>query len=127
MALKVDIRISFSFPHVVPPMAFRTLFLFLTLLTNESVFALKLWSPSKMTPRIFGFLTVGTGQPSISIFSSLLISLLKVVKRVADDLPGESSISFAVKHSRRVCSYGLTLSSNSGMLGLETITVKSSA
>ena len=42
-----------------------------------------------MTPRIFGFWTVGTFVPSMRIGSSLLTSLDQVVKMVALDFEGE--------------------------------------
>ena len=42
-----------------------------------------------MTPRNFGWVTVGTCSPLMLIGSSADSSLLKVVKMVADDFDGE--------------------------------------
>ena len=44
---------------------------------------------SKVTPKIFGFLTVGTFSFLMYIGRSMLASLEKVVKIVAVDLDGE--------------------------------------
>ena len=60
---------------------------------------------SNVTPRIVGFLTVGTVVLSTMIGSSLLISLEKVVKRVADDFGAEMRRFLSLNQLLRVSRY----------------------
>ena len=63
-----------------------------------------------MTPRIFGVVVVGTGSPLISMGRFMLISLLKVVKSVADDFGAESCKFLDLNQSSSESRYGFSLS-----------------
>ena len=91
MALYIVVSVSLSLPHVLPAIDFMTLFLDCILSLTFLVWVLNVKSGSNVTPRIFGFLIVGTGVLSISISSCIFTSFLHSVKSVADDFPGDSS------------------------------------
>ena len=74
--------VSFSFPQVVPPRALRTLFLDCTFPFILSECSVKERRLSNVTPSNFGFFTVGTFCPFISMGSWILASLEKVEKMV---------------------------------------------
>ena len=76
---------SFSFPQDEPARVFRTLFLVPIFSLIFLAWPPKLKSGSRVTPRMVGFSTVGTGFPFILIGRVLLFSFPHVVKRVALD------------------------------------------
>ena len=86
MALYVVIKVSFSSPHVVPASAFKMLLRWLTFVLRMLVWRPKENMGSRVRPRIFGSLMVGTLTLLILMSSSRLTSLEKVVKMVAEDL-----------------------------------------
>ena len=81
--------VSLSLPQSEPVKALRMLLRVWTLALRSSVCCLKDKRLSKVTPRNFGFLTVGTCSPLISMGNSVLHSLEAVVKRVAEDFDGD--------------------------------------
>ena len=64
----------------------RILILLLTFASMLVACAAKYKKLSKVTPRIFGYLTVGTVLPSTLTFNIFFTSLVQVVKRETDDL-----------------------------------------
>lgn len=107
MVLYVKDSVSASLPQVLPAIDFSTLFLDTTLFLTFAVCLLNVRSGSNTTPRIFGFLTIGTRSLLMKMSSWRLTSRVQSVKSVAEDLPGESSKECSLSQWLRLSRYWL--------------------
>ena len=130
-AWKVRRMVSLSWPQDVPARAFRTWRRLDALAAMSETWGVKVNKGSKVTPKIFGFLSVGTGTLLMASWRLAPTWLVQGVKRVVEDLSGAIFILFALAQS----SIGLKASESCGditeasreMSGWETATVTSSA
>jgi len=102
IVLYVRASVSLSLPQELPARVLRTLFLACNLFLTFVACRLNVNSGSNVTPRIFGFLLIGTGVLSMWMSNGVLTSFVQSVKSVADDFPGESSSFCSFSHSLTV-------------------------
>ena len=96
MALNVNRIVSLSWPQEVPARALRTWSRLEALAVMSARWGVKVNSGSKVTPRILGFLLVGTGTLSMVIRGLAFTWLVQGVKRVTDDFSGAMPILLAL-------------------------------
>ena len=118
---------SLLMPQDVPARDRRMLFFLVILSLVILVCCSKVRRGSNVVPRIFGFFSVGTLLLSMKMGRSILISLLHVVKTVADDFAGEMMRFLSLNQLLSLSRYLLSSAQRGRIFGPEIKMEQSSA
>ena len=94
---------SFCWPNVVPVTAFSAFSFLLALLIVAVTCGVNVRCGSKVTPRIFGFLSRGSTSLNSVTVGCLWCSCLSGVSSVIEDLDGATDMRFSVSHVSSEC------------------------